>query len=213
MGSSVIPSLSRLERCARRCPERQCFLGDLFERHRDRLKRLIDDRLDGRLRSRFDASDVIQEAFVRVTTQGTAPRELPLWLPYSWLRKLVLWTLAELQRKHLGAELRDVRRELELVHVFSFGISSWDLAQRLLDSFTSPTQSAVRAERVQQLRQALGQLESIDREILVLRHVEQLTRSETAELLGISTAKAAKRYFRALARCRRLLDPQGCDDV
>jgi RNA polymerase sigma-70 factor (ECF subfamily) len=188
-------------------------LGELFQLHRGRLTQLVNARLEGRLKHRFDASDVIQEAFIRVTEQGTECPAAVAWPSYFWLRRIVLWTLSELQRKHLGAQTRDVRREFIWEHAGPPGVGSLELAEWLLDSMTSPSQAANRSEKIRHVRKALEQLEPIDREVLVLRHVEQLTRADTAALLGISTGAAAKRYFRALARCRQLLVQQGCDNV
>ncbi len=200
----------------RSCPDRQCLLAEFFELHRDRLIRLVDLRMNGRLHNRFDAEDVIQEALSRLAQAAAADalaRDPGLWPPYLWLRKIVLWTLAELQSKHLGVAARDVRREQPHDVALGSSASNWILAERLLGSITTPSDAAQRAERISQVRAALEQLEPLDREILVLRHVEQLTRAETAALLNISTGTAAKRYFRALARCRRLLSQKDTDNV
>jgi leucyl aminopeptidase (aminopeptidase T) len=87
------------------------------------------------------------------------------------------------------------------------------LAAQLLGKHTSPTQAAVRAERLLRIQEALNTLDPLDREVLSLRHFEQLNRAETAQVLGIAEAAAAKRYVRALKRLKevRVTNPNGTD--
>ena len=180
-------------------------LAELFERHRDRLKRMVGIRMDPRLRARVDRSDVLQEAFLDVA------RDLPSYLadaklsPLLWLRLHVGRRLTMLHRQHLGAHVRDAGREVSLYRDALPEASSAALASMLLGRHTSPTQAAQRAERLLRVQEALNSLEPIDREVLALKHFEQLSRSETAEVLGISQEAAAKRYFRALTRLKQVL--------
>src|SRR6266851_7177756 len=169
-------------------------LNEIFARHRDRLRRMVEMRLDWRLQARIDASDVIQDAFLDVTTrleeylQNSA---VPLFL---WLRLVVGERLTRLHRQHLGAQMRDAGKEVSLYRDALPAAGSAALAARLLGKHTSPTQAAVRAERMLRLQEALNTLDAIDREVLSLRHFEQLSRTETARELGIEEGAAAKRY-------------------
>jgi RNA polymerase sigma-70 factor (ECF subfamily) len=190
-------------------------LNEIFARHRDRLRRMVEMRLDRRLQARIDASDVIQDAYLEVAMrlpEYLNNPELPLFL---WLRLVVGERLATLHRHHLGTQMRDAGREVSLYREALPAASSAALAAQLLGKQTSPTQAAVRAERMLRIQEALNTLDSLDREVLALRHFEQLTRAETAQVLGIAEAAAAKRYIRALKRLKDLLadTPGGLDSL
>ena len=180
-------------------------VNEIFARYRERLRRMVEVRLDHRLQARVDASDVIQEAYVdAVGRLGEYLRDpkLPLFL---WLRLVVGERLMRLHRHHLGAQMRDAGREVSLYRGALPQASSAALAAQLLGKQTSPTQAAVRAERILRLQEALNALDPLDREILSLRHFEELTAAEAARVLGIAEAAAAKRYFRALMRLKEVL--------
>jgi RNA polymerase sigma-70 factor (ECF subfamily) len=180
-------------------------LDALFARHRERLRRMVEMRLDRRLQARVDASDVIQDACVDALTRLEEylrePR-LPLFL---WLRLVVGERLMKVHRHHLGAQMRDAGREVSLYRGALPQASSAALAAQLLGKHTSPTQAAVRAERLLRLQEALNALDPLDREILSLRHFEELTAAEAALVLDIKEDAAAKRYVRALKRLRQIL--------
>jgi RNA polymerase sigma-70 factor (ECF subfamily) len=178
---------------------------NLFAQHRDRLRRMVDMRLDRRLQGRIDASDVIQEAHLEVADRLADYLKDPKLPPFLWLRLVVGERLAKLHRAHLGAQMRDAGREVSLFREALPAASSAALAAHLLGKHTSPTQAAVRAERLLRLQEAINALDPIDREILSLRHFEELTRAEAAQALGIEEAAAAKRYVRALKRLKDLL--------
>ena len=187
-----------------RAGDRQA-LSALLERHRDRLRRMVELRLDWRLQARIDASDILQDAFLEVATrldEYLRGPELPLFL---WLRLVVGQRLATVHRHHLGTQMRDAGREVSLYRDALPAASSAALAGQLLGRQTSPSQAAVRAERVIRLQEALNTLDPVDREVLALRHFEQLTAAETARVLSISEQAAAKRYIRALKRLKQIL--------
>jgi RNA polymerase sigma-70 factor, ECF subfamily len=180
-------------------------LNELLARHRSRLRLMVEMRLDARLQSRLDASDVIQDAYVDVTTrieEYVRDPKLPLFL---WLRLVVGDRLLKLHRQHLGTQMRDAAREVSLYRGALPAASSTALAAQLLGKYTSPTQAAIRAEHILRLQEALNALDPIDREILSLRHFEELTGAEAARVLGIEESAAAKRYFRALKRLKDTL--------
>jgi RNA polymerase sigma-70 factor (ECF subfamily) len=180
-------------------------LNAIFARHRERLRRMVEVRLDARLQARLDASDVVQEAYVEVVQrldEYLRDPKLPLFL---WLRLVVGERLLRLHRHHLGTHLRDANREVSLYRGALPAATSAALAAQLLGKHTSPTQAAVRAERLLRLQEALNALDPMDREVLSLRHFEELTAAESAQVLGIEEAAAAKRYFRALKRLKQVL--------
>jgi RNA polymerase sigma-70 factor (ECF subfamily) len=166
---------------------------------------MVELRLDSRLHARVDASDVVQDAFLEVATrldEYLRGPELPLFL---WLRLVVGQRLATVHRHHLGTQMRDAGREVSLYRDALPAASSAALAGQLLGRLTSPSDAAVRAERVIRLQEALNALEPVDRDVLAMRHFEQLTAAETARVLDISEEAAAKRYIRALKRLKQIL--------
>ena len=180
-------------------------LATFFDKHRERLRRMVELRLDPRLRARLDASDVVQEAFLDVARDLGAYVADPKLPPLLWLRVHVGRRLATLHRQHLGTRMRDARQEISLYQGALPQASSAALASMLLGRHTSPTQAAQRAERMLRVQEALNNLDPIDREVLALRHFEQLGRAEVAQVLGISQEAGAKRYFRALKRLKDVL--------
>jgi RNA polymerase sigma-70 factor (ECF subfamily) len=190
-------------------------LAILFARYRDRLRRMVELRIDARVRARIDASDVLQEAFLDVARDLDAYLADPKLPPLLWLRLHVGRRLTTLHRQQLGAKMRDAGMEISLYRDALPEASSAALASMLLGKHTSPTQAAQRAERLLRVQEALNTLDPIDREVLALRHFEQLSRSETAEVLGISQEAGAKRYFRALKRLKAVLSavPGGAEDL
>src|SRR5262249_53753344 len=131
----------------------------------------------------------------------------PKLLPLLWMRLHVGRRLTLLHRRHLGARMRDPGLEISLYREALPQASSAALAAMLLGRHMSPTQAAQLAERLLRVQEALNTLEPIDREVLALKHFEELSRAETAEVLGISPEAAAKRYFRALKRLKEVLAP------
>ncbi len=177
----------------------------LLARHRDRLRKMVAWRLDRRLAARVDPSDVVQEVLAEANRKlERYLRERPLpFLP--WLRQLAWEHLATLHRRHVRAKRRSVRREEPGVLALP-DESAAELAGRLVDSASSPTQHVVRQELRQRVCAALAQMPERDREVLVLRHLEELSVADTAEVLGISQGAAKVRHLRALQRLRDLLD-------
>jgi RNA polymerase sigma-70 factor (ECF subfamily) len=193
---------------------RQAAHGDpgaregLLTRHRGRLRKMVAWRLDRRLVARVDPSDVVQEVLAEADRKMDRYfRERPLpFLP--WLRSLAGEHLAALYRRHVRARGRSVlREEPGLLHLPDESVA--ELAARLVTSATSPTQRVLREELRERVRHALGQLLERDREVLVLRNLEQLSVADTAEVLGVSAGAVKVRHLRALERLRALLDGEG----
>jgi RNA polymerase sigma-70 factor, ECF subfamily len=177
----------------------------LFAAHRERLLRMVEMRLDARLHARLDASDVVQDAYVEVVERLDEYLRDPKLPFFLWLRLVVGERLLKLHRHHLGTQMRDAGREVSLYRGALPAASSAALAAQLLGKYTSPTQAAVRAERILRMQEALNSLDPVDREILSLRHFEELTAAEAAQVLGIDESAAIKRDFRALKRLKQVL--------
>ncbi len=178
---------------------------ELLERYRGRLRRMVALRLDPRLQGRVDASDVIQEGYLDALRRLDEFIRDPAVPFYIWLRFLVGQRVQEQHRRHLGTAGRDVGREVAIYRGAMPGASTGALAARLLDRLTSPSQAAVRAERKIRLQEALNRMDPLDREILVLRHSEQMTNGDAAAALGLDKLAASKRYNRALTRLKKSL--------
>jgi RNA polymerase sigma-70 factor, ECF subfamily len=180
--------------------------AELFGRYRKRLRQMVRLRLDRRLQGQVDPSDVLQEAYLDVAAQlphYLGEREMPCFL---WLRLVAGQRLMRIHREHLGAAMRDVGREVSLYKGSLPQASSVALAAQLLGQYTAASQAVSRAEVHLQIQAALNTMEPIDREIIALRHFEDLTNGEVAEVLGLEKPAASKPYIRALKRLQVLLE-------
>ena len=180
-------------------------LAQVFEINRERLKRMIRMRMSERVRPRVAASDVLQEAYVDLAQQlGNYAKDpkLPFFL---WMRRVTGQRLAKVHRAHLGQKIRNVNRERRL-DVAIPDASAVYMANQLSGHFTSVSEKAMRSENELRMQAAIEQVSETDREILAMRHVEQLTNSEIAVLLEISESAATNRYVRAI---RKLKDAMG----
>jgi RNA polymerase sigma-70 factor (ECF subfamily) len=184
----------------------QAAWGALLVRSRDRLRRMVALRLDRRLQGRVDPSDIIQEAYIDASARLPEYARQPDMPFFLWLRFLTGQRLVRVHRQHLGAEMRDVAREVSLYRGALPAATSAALAAQLLGRDTRPSEAAVRAERSIRLQEALNSMDPLDREVLALRHFEQLSNAEAARVLGLQEPAAAKRYVRALKRLRLILD-------
>jgi RNA polymerase sigma-70 factor (ECF subfamily) len=183
----------------------QDALAALFARHRDRLGRMVEFRLDPRLRRRVSTSDVLQEAYIDALKRlphFQADPEVPFFI---WLRTVTVQRLIEVHRQHLGAQARNAARDVSLAGGAGIEACSEMMAE-LFGDLTSPSQAAQRGEIMAHVREALDRLDPMDREVLALRHFEELSNHEVAALLGIQTAAASKRYVRAIERLRDVLE-------
>lgn len=185
--------------------------GQAILAHDERLRRVVRLRLDARVARRVDVDDVLQEVHVEALQrlpEFLAAREVPLLI---WLRFLAVQRCMTLARRHLEAGARDARREQPLAFGGASDATSMALEEALSAHLTSPSRAAVRGETRAGLRAAVQALEPLDREILCLRHFEELDNTEAATVLGIASAAASKRYVRALVRLRDVLAAAGLD--
>jgi RNA polymerase sigma-70 factor (ECF subfamily) len=182
----------------------------LLDRYRGRLRRMIGLRLDERLASRLDASDVVQDTLIdAVQRLETYLRERPLPF-YPWLHRLASERLAQAHRYHLRTLRRQAGRELAGGDALT-GPMARRLVDVLVESGTSPSGRLIREEDREAVWQALGELSQQDREILVMRYLEQLAFAEIATILSITDGAARLRHYRALQRIGPLLDTANGD--
>ncbi len=184
----------------------EAALHELFGQYRDRLKRMVRLRLSRRLQGRIDDSDVLQESFLEVARRLPEYAEKPGLPFFLWLRHMTGLKLAEVHRRHLGTRMRDADREVSLHRGGLPEADSVSLAAQLLGQLTTPSQVAVKAETRIFVQEALNAMDPVDREVLALKHFEQLSMSEIAQALGMSKAGVGSRYLRALKRLREVLE-------
>ena len=183
-------------------------VGALLDAYRPRLRRMVGLRLDPRAKGRFDTSDVLQEAFIEASQRldrylGEAPDErMPFFL---WVRFLVGQKLLQFHRTHLGALGRAADREVQLTQPSGPEASTYSVASVWLAESGTPSQAASAEEEHAKVREALDSMNEIDREVLVLRHFEQLSNVEVARVLDLSPQAASARYVRALTRIQALV--------
>ena len=179
-------------------------IGALLERHFPRVRADVGRRLDRRVQSRLDSSDVIQETqleAVRRMDEYLAARPMPFHL---WLKRLTHQSLLKAERRHLATAKRTVDREVPLPDQ-----TSLHLIAGIVREGRSPESEAVRKEKAQAVRRLLARLSEADREVIMLRNFDGLSNGEAACLLDVSLEAAKKRYTRALLRLEQLLRDAG----
>jgi RNA polymerase sigma-70 factor (ECF subfamily) len=165
---------------------------------------MVHARMDPRIRTRVDPSDVIQETFVAASQKmQTYCAEQPIPF-YPWLRQIAWAKLVDLHDRHLLAAKRSVNREQHLQAGLS-DQSALLLADRLIGKTSSPSMGALRRELRQRVEKALSCLSTGEREVLLQRYVEDMSSKEIGAVLGISEAAVNMRHMRALERMRQLL--------
>lgn len=176
-------------------------LGPLFAVHHERLQRMVHYRLDPRLVGRLDPEDVLQETFLEAEKRLQAFRDddKPFFV---WIRLITQQTMIDLHRKHLGAKMRSAGREVGPP-------PSGTMSAFFVGRATSPSNAVMREEARRKIEQALESMDEIDREVLMLRHFEELSNKEVASVLGIQENAASNRYVRALGRLKGFLGSLG----
>jgi RNA polymerase sigma-70 factor (ECF subfamily) len=185
--------------------ERERTFAECFQGYRDRLRAMVQVRLDPRLQRRIDPSDVIQEAYLEASKRLDEYIRSPPMPLYLWLRRVTAQKLCDAHRRHLRVRSRDLRREKKLSADGAPGASSISLADFLVFRGASPSSEVSSLEERASVERAIESLDPIDREIIVLRHVEELGNSEIAHLLGMKEGTACKRYVRALGKLKGIL--------
>lgn len=179
----------------------------LLDVHREPLRRMIGLRLDPALAARVDASDIVQEVLLEAHKRLTDYLRNPAMPFRLWLRHLAQDQVIDAHRRHRQAQRRSLDREQPLVPAVLADHSSMELAGQLLDHERTPASEAIQRELQRRLDAAIGLLDEDDREIILMRHREQLSNQQVAEELGLSEAAASMRYLRAIRRLRSSLLP------
>jgi RNA polymerase sigma-70 factor (ECF subfamily) len=173
----------------------------LLDRHRGSLRRMVRCRLNRGIARRVDASDVVQDALVTASRRLAEYLQAPNMPFHAWLRQLARDRLADVYRRELAAK-RDVAREKTINYAER---SSLNPLAQARDVQLTPAASLLRKEFVERFHLAVDQLDAEAKEITLMRHSEQLTNSQAAELLGMSEPAAGMRYLRALRQLKSLL--------
>lgn len=178
----------------------------LLERHREALRRMIDMRLDRRVRQRVDASDVVQDVLVDAHRRINDYLSNPAMPFHLWLRQMAKDRLIDAHRRHRDAARRSLDREQPLAIAGTDDRSTIELAAQLWDREMTPAAAATVRELQQRFAAAVELLDDQDREVILMRHFEQLSNSEVATALNLTAPAASMRYLRAMRRLRELLD-------
>lgn len=181
-------------------------LAELFSIYRPRLWRLVAFRLHPQLQGRIDADDVLQDAWLRAVDRIDSFLKDAATSSFLWFRTIVSQTLVDLHRFHMGAQKRSAAREFSINRGWSSESTSSAMSFHLQQPTKSPSSTLGRAEQARQLEAALQGMNEHDREVLALRHFEELTNGETARVLNMTEQAASARYVRALARLKQILE-------
>lgn len=178
----------------------------LLERHRDPLRRMIEMRMDQKIKQRVDASDIVQEVMIEANRRLQKYLENPVMPFHLWIRQMARDRLIDAHRRHRGSEKRSVDREKAMVAPGAMDRSTIELAAQLCDAEMTPAEAATMKELHQRFQNAIEELDENDREIVIMRHVEQLTNQDVAAALDLSEPAASMRYLRAIRKLRTLLN-------
>jgi RNA polymerase sigma-70 factor (ECF subfamily) len=180
-------------------------LGELFNIYRDQIRRMVEFRLDARLNGRVSCSDVLQETYIDAMQRLDHFLKKPNMPFHVWLRLVASQRIVDVHRQHLGAQMRSAENEVHLEDSVIPQVSSVILARCLATKLESPSQVAMRKELLSHVERAFNNMDPLDREVLALRHFEELTNDEVAAYLGLQKSAASNRYIRALRRLKEEL--------
>lgn len=183
----------------------------LLEKHRGPVHRLIEMRLDRKVRQRVDVSDVVQEVMVDASTRLSKYLDNPVMAFHLWMRQIASDRIIDTYRRHRGSAKRSMDREQPLVIAGAVDQSTIELAAALCDPALTPAAIATGREIAQQVEQSINRLGEQEREIIVMRHYEHLSNQEIAQVLKLTPPAASMRYLRAVRRLRELLDDANVD--
>jgi RNA polymerase sigma-70 factor (ECF subfamily) len=181
-------------------------VNQLLDRHRDALRRLVQMRLDRKIRGRVDVSDVVQDVLVEASRRLTEYLKHPQLAFHLWLRHIAKDRIIDAHRRHRGSAKRSVDREQQLAIPTGMDRSTIELVAQIQDPEMTPAAQVVQREMVQVVEEALTSLNDQDAEIIVMRHYENLSNQEVADALKLTEPAASMRYLRAVRRLREVLD-------
>lgn len=179
----------------------------LLTNHRDALRRMIALRLDPAIAARLDASDVVQEVMFEASRRLDDYLRNPAMPFQLWLRHIAKDHIIDAHRRHRLAQRRGVDREQPMVPAGLANHSSIELAAQFMDHEKTPASAAIQQEMQRRIHFAITKLDENDRDIILMRHFEQLANQEVATILGLTEAAASMRYLRALRRLKEHLQP------
>jgi RNA polymerase sigma-70 factor (ECF subfamily) len=181
---------------------------DLLQQHREALRRMIALRLDPAIAARVDASDVVQEVLLEANRRLNVYLQKPD-MPFPlWLRHLAKDHIIDAHRRHRQAQKRGVDREQPIVPAALADHSSVELAAHFMDPELTPASAAIQQEMERRLHRAITKLDDNDRDLILMRHFEQMANQDVAQALGLTEAAASMRYLRSLRRLKALLGPE-----
>jgi len=189
----------------------QCQQGEpaavdrLLATHREPLRRMIGLRLDPALAQRVDASDIVQDVLLEASRRLTDYLRDPAMPFHLWLRHIAKDHVIDTHRRHRQAQRRSLDREQPILPAVLADQSSVELAAQFVDQELTPASAAIRQEMQRRLEAAITSLDGDDREVILMRHFEQLSNQDVAAALGLSEAAASMRYLRAVRRLRAML--------
>ncbi|MEM7456979.1 MAG: sigma-70 family RNA polymerase sigma factor [Planctomycetota bacterium] len=184
----------------------------LMDRHRNSVKQLVRMRLDQKIQRRVDVSDIVQDVFVEANRRLQTYLADPIMPFHLWLRQIARDRIIDAHRRHRVSARRSVDREQALAVPGGQDKSSIQLMSMLGDQRLTPAARALQAEMARRVEDAITRLDQRDCEIVVMRHYEQLTNQEIAEILGLTEPAASMRYLRAIRRLKKLLQDELPDD-
>lgn len=179
--------------------------AEVFTQHRARIWQIVNFRINDHIRGRVDPDDVVQDIYLAAEKRLKYFVEGNFPTIFLWLRLVAVQTLSNVHRKHLGTESRTALKEISMTGEKRWDHTSFCLSQRFIAHMSTPSQAVARGELATQIREALDTMNETDREILALRHFEELTNREVALELGISPKASSIRYIRALEKLRHIL--------
>ena len=181
-------------------------IDELMDRHRDSLRRMIQLRLDQRLNQRMDVSDVIQDVLVEANRRLQDYLANPVIPFHLWIRQIAKDRIIDAHRRHRVSAKRSIDREQPQPGKGPPDQSTIELANQFRDGALTPAAAAAQKELAAQIESAVHLLRDNDREIILMRHYEQLDNQEIAQALGLSEPAASMRYLRALKRLREIIN-------
>ena len=179
--------------------------GQLLDRHRAALRRMVEMRLDRRIQQRVDASDIVQEVMIEANRRLRKYLDDPVMPFHLWLRQMAKDRIIDAHRRHRASGKRSVDREQGMVAPAAMDRSTIELAAQLCDPELTPAAAATMQELQRRFQAAIETMDDHDREIVLMRHFEQLSNQDVAQSLNLSEPAASMRYLRAMRRLRKLL--------
>jgi RNA polymerase sigma-70 factor (ECF subfamily) len=187
-------------------------INRLIERHRGAVLRMVQMRLDQKIRRRVAVSDVVQDVMIDASRRLQDYIANPVMPFHLWLRHIAKDRIIDAHRRHRTSQKRSVDREHGLAVPGADDHSTMDLAAQLCDGELTPAAAATQREMAKRVEAAITELGEQDGEIIIMRHYEQLSNQEVAQALGLSEPAASMRYLRAVRRLREMLTGSGDEE-